>query len=190
MENKQDPNLSPQTENSSLEARVAQLEKKLDEALMIISDTYRYGKLRDLLAAGKWEEADLETTRVMIEITGKSEMDKIKPEDIQQFPCNAIMLIDRIWRKYSNDHFGFSVQLKVYQSVGGNMGTIRAQQNEYLRMTSEKIGWRKDGKLVDREQYSFSLDAPSGGLPGNWWNSPYGAKMANFFLARLIACEI
>ena len=186
----QELNVSVQDEISALKARITQLENKLDDALMIIADTYRYGKLKDLLAAGNWDEADLETTRVMIEITGRPNMDKIKPDDIQQFPCNAIMLIDQMWRKYSNDRFGFSIQLKIYQSVGGNMNTIRSQQNQYLRMTSEKIGWRKDGKLVSREEYNHSLEAPEGGLPGNWWNSPYGAKMANFFLARLIACEL
>ena len=116
MENQQELNTSEQNEISALKAKVAQLEEKLDDALMIIADTYRYGKLKNLLAAGKWDEADLETTRVMIEITGRPNMDKIKPDDIQKFPCNAIMLVDNIWRKYSNDRFGFSVQLKIYQS--------------------------------------------------------------------------
>ena len=78
-------------EESSLVERVAQLEKRLDEALMIIADIYRYGRLRDLLAAGKWKEADLETTKVMINITGKAVLDEITPEDIQKFPCNDIM---------------------------------------------------------------------------------------------------
>ncbi len=62
---------------------------------MIIADIYRYGRLRRLLAAGKWKEADLETTKVMINITGKAELDEITPEDIQKFPCNDIMVIDQ-----------------------------------------------------------------------------------------------
>ena len=174
----------------SLEQRVIELEKKLDEALMIIGDTYRYGKLKDLLAKGKWKEADLETTKVMIEITGKTELDQITPEDIQLFPCNAIMVIDNLWRQYSDNRFGFSLQLKIYQSVGGNMDTIRAQRNEFLQRTSEKIGWLKDGKIVSPDEFKFSLEAPEGGLPGSWWKSPYGAKMANFFMARLLTCNI
>ncbi len=40
---------------------------------MLISDIYLYGKLRDLLAAGKWKEADQETARVMLEISGKTD---------------------------------------------------------------------------------------------------------------------
>ena len=190
MESGQDLTTNPQEKESLLTERVSRLEKRLDDALMVIADTYRYGKLRDLLKAGKWKEADLETTKVMIEITGKPELDEITPEDLQKFPCNAIMVIDQLWQKYSNNRFGFSVQLRLYQSVGGNMDTIRAQKNEFLHRTGEKIGWRKNNKIVEYDDFDFSLDAPEGGLPGSWWHSPYGAKMANFFLARLIACEL
>ena len=190
MESDKNLTTSPQGKELSLLERVSQLEKRLDDALMVIADTYRYGKLRELLEAGKWKEADLETTRVMIEITGKPELDEITPDDLKKFPCNAIMVIDKLWQKYSKNRFGFSVQLRLYQSFGGTMDSIRAQENKYLQLTSEKIGWRVNGKLVEYDDFDFSLDAEEGALPGNWWNSPYGAKMVNFFLARLIACEI
>ena len=180
----------PQETESSLAERVSRLEKRLDDALMLLADTYRYSKLRELLEAGKWKEADLETTKVMIEITGKAELDAITPEDIQKFPCNAIMVVDRLWQKYSNNRFGYSVQLQIYQNLGGSMDTIRAQENKYLQLVSEKIGWRVNNKLVEYDDFNFSLEAPEGALPGNWWKSPYGAKMVNFFLGRLIACEI
>ena len=190
MQTDKDLTTNTQDQELSLTERVAHLEKRLDEALMILADTYRYGKLRDLLAANKWKEADLETTKVMIDITGKAELDEITPNELQKFPCNAIMVVDQLWRKYSNNRFGFSVQLGIYQSLGGNMDTIRAQKNEFLRLTSEKIGWRVDGKLVEYDDFDFSLEAAEGALPSNWWNSPYGAKMVNFFLDRLIACEL
>ena len=190
MESDRDLTAMPQEKELSLAERVSRLEKRLDDALMLLADTYRYGKLRELLEAGKWKEADLETTKVMIEITGKPKLDDITPEDIQRFPCNAIMVVDKLWQKYSNNRFGYSVQLRTYQGLGGNMDTIRAQEIKYLQLTAEKIGWRVDGKQVEYDDYDFSLNAPEGGLPGNWWKSPYGAKMANFFLARLITCEI
>ncbi|MGB5632319.1 MAG: GUN4 domain-containing protein [Waterburya sp.] len=190
MESDKDLTTSPQENESLLTERVSLLEKRLDEALMVLTDTYRYGKLRELLAADKWKEADLETTKVMIEISGKADLDEITPEDLQKFPCNAIMVIDQLWKKYSNNRFGFSVQLRLYQSFGGNMDSIRAQNNEFLHRTAEKIGWRKNGKRVDYDDFDFSLDASEGGLPGNWWKSPYGSKMVNFFLGRLIACEL
>ena len=190
METNRDLTTNPEEQERSLIERVSRLEKRLDEALLLLSDTYRYGKLRELLAAGRWKEADRETTRVMIEITGRLSIEEITPEDLQKVPCNAVMVVDRLWQHYSNGRFGFSVQLRLYQSLGGNMDTIRAQNNEFLQRTTEKIGWRKNGKLVAYDDFDFSLKASEGGLPGEWWNSPYGAKMVNFFLARLITCEI
>ena len=190
MESDRDLTAMPQEKELSLAERVSRLEKRLDDALMLLADTYRYGKLRELLEAGKWKEADLETTKVMIEITGKPKLDDITPEDIQKFPCNAIMVIDQLWQKYSNNRFGYSVQLSIYQGLGGNINTIAAQEMKYLQLPAEKVAWRVDGKTVEYDDYDFSLNAPEGGLPGNWWKSPYGAKMANFFLARLITCEI
>ncbi len=190
MQTDKDLTTNRQDQEFSLPERVAHLEKRLDEALMIIADTYRYGKLRELLAANKWKEADLETTKVMIDITGKAELDDITPNDLQTFPCNAIMVIDQLWQKYSNNRFGFSVQLSIYQSLGGNMDTIRAQNNEFLQRTGEKIGWHVNGKRIEYDDFDFCLEASEGALPGNWWFSPYGAKMANFFLARLISCEL
>ena len=190
MKTDQDLTTSPQEKELSLSERVSRLEQRLDDALMLIADNYRYGPLKAMLAAGKWKEADLETTKVMIEITGETELEQITPDDLKKFPCNAIMVIDQLWQKYSKNRFGFSVQLRLYQSFGGTMDSIRAQENKYLQLTSEKIGWRVNGKLVEYDDFDFSLDAEEGALPGNWWNSPYGAKMANFFMARLIACEI
>ena len=190
METNKDLTTRLQEKESSLVERVSRLEKRLDEALIVLADTYRYGKLRDLLVAGKWKEADQETTKVMVEITGKPNIEEITPEDLQKFPCNAIMVIDQLWQRYSNNRFGFGVQLRLYQSFGGNIDTIRAQNNEFLLRLSEKTGWRKNGKPIEYDDFDFSLNSSEGGLPGDWWHSPYGAKMANFFIGRLMACEI
>lgn len=174
----------------AIESSLARLEQKLDHGLILVSDTYRYGRLRDFLAAGQWKEADRETTKLMVEIAGKASQDEIAPEDLRTFPCSAIRTLDRLWTNYSRDRFGFSVQLRLYQALGGSMDAIRTQNNEFLQRAGEKIGWRKNGRRIEYDDFDFSLSAPEGGLPGEWWHSPYGAKMANFFLARLISCEL
>jgi hypothetical protein len=56
--------------------------------------------------------------------------------------------------------------------------------------TSEKLGLRLKGKRIPYENLNFSLEAPQGGFPVAWWISPYGAKSAVYFLARLDACNI
>ena len=96
--------------NLSLEERVTELERRLDEALACVSDTYRYGKLKDLLAAGKWQAADKETTKVLVEVSGKANQDDITPVDMQTYPCTALKTIDGLWEKYSNGRFGFGTR--------------------------------------------------------------------------------
>ncbi len=186
-----DESLSVQQNPRELELleRVAELEKKLDQALMLISDIYLYGKLRDLLAAGKWKEADQETARVMLEISGKTDKENLLPDDVIKFPCSVINLIDQLWIKYSNGRFGFSIQKKVYESMGGTFDISQIDMKVLLK-TSEELGLRLNGKQIPYKDLNFSLEAPLGAFPVAWWNSPYGAKSAVYFFARLNACNI
>ena len=174
----------------ALQARIATLEQQLERVLEILSDEYRFGKLRSLLAEGDWKAADLETTRVMVEIAGSDTLEEIAPDAIKSFPCSAIAVIDNLWLKYSKNRFGFSHQLRIYLEEGGSLDAIRSQDVDFLQRTSAKIGWRKNGVSVEYDDYNFSLEAPIGGLPSDWWHSPYGAKMANFFMSRLISCDL
>jgi serine/threonine protein kinase len=77
-----------------------------------------YRKLRDLLKAGKWKEADKETARVMLAVA-KRENNPLSCEDINNFSCEDLCTIDNLWVKYSDGKFGFSAQKKIYQCVGG-----------------------------------------------------------------------
>lgn len=187
-----DESLSVQHNPRELELseRVAELEKKLDQALMLISDIYLYGKLRDLLAAGKWKEADQETARVMLEISGQTDKENLTPDDVIKFPCSVINLIDQLWIKYSNGRFGFSVQKKVYKEMGGTFDIAEIDM-KVIESVREKIGVRLiKGKPIPYKNLKFSLETPEGGLPFAWWSSPYGAKLAVYFLVRLNACNI
>ncbi len=172
-----------------LSEKVAQLEKKLDLALMLISDIYLYGNLRDFLSAGKWREADLETARVMLEASGHTDKENLTPDDVIKFPCSVINVIDQLWIKYSNGRFGFSIQKKIYESMGGTYDISKIDL-KVLNMTCEKLGLQSKNKWIPYENLNFSLEAPHGCFPFAWWNSPYGAKSAVYFLARLNDCDI
>ena len=78
-----------------------------------------YRKLRDLLAAGKWKEADEETTRVMLAVAKREKEDWLDVKHIDNFPCEDLRTIDQLWVKYSDGKFGFSVQKRIYQGLGG-----------------------------------------------------------------------
>ncbi|MBO1347539.1 MAG: GUN4 domain-containing protein [Hormoscilla sp. GUM202] len=70
----------------------------------------KYHKLRDLLKAGEWEKADIETTRVMLQVADREKERWFRVDDIKNFPCQDLLAIDKLWVKYSDGPFGFSVQ--------------------------------------------------------------------------------
>ena len=41
---------------------------------------------------------------------------------IDNFPCEDLRTIDQLWVKYSDGRFGFSVQKRIYQNLGGTRG--------------------------------------------------------------------
>ena len=172
-------------EVSNLPAKITQLE----DDLMLLGDRYRYQDLQKYLAEENWFEADQETIRLILAVTAK-EIEELTPEDIQHFPCNDLMVIDRLWMKYSDGRFGFSPQLKVYQEHGGTFDTTIEQNQQLIVAWGEQLGWRKDNRWLPCSELDFSLQAPFGCHPSRWWNSPYGSKMTNFFLGRLLTCDI
>ena len=172
-------------EVSSIPAKISQLE----DDLMLLGDRYRYQNLQQYLADENWFEADKETIRLILAVTAK-EIEELTPEDIQHFPCNDLMVIDRLWMKYSDGRFGFSPQLKIYQEKGGDFNTTIEQNRQIIEAWGKDLGWRKDNRWLPCSELDFSLNAPLGCHPSRWWNSPYGSKMTNFFLGRLITCKI
>lgn len=61
-----------------------------------------YTQLRNLLKAGKWQEADQETGNKMREVMGRQKEGWLQDEDIEQFPCTDLRTLDQLWVKYSN----------------------------------------------------------------------------------------
>jgi hypothetical protein len=171
----------------TLTERVNQLEARQ----MLVPDIDRYGKLQQFLMSGNFRSADEETARVILESAGKTR-DTMTPEDLMHFPCNVLRVIDRLWKTYSDGRFGFSKQLELYESVGGNINTLRANDPETIRKFGDLVGWRKENqwRIDDYETRDFSLAAPEGAFPAIWWNSPYGLKMATFCFTRLLECDL
>ena len=168
-----------------LSHKISQLEDKF----LLVADGYRYQNLQQYLADANWFEADKETIRLILDVMGK-EIEELTPEDIQHFPCKDLMAIDGLWLKYSENRFGFSPQLEVYQKVGGNFQTTIEQNQQIVETWGEILGWRKQGRWLPCKELDFSLNAPQGCHPSRWWNSPYGSKMTNFFLGRLMSCDV
>ncbi len=117
-----------------------------------------YTKLRDLLAAGKWKEADLETKETMFQAREKY---AFQVEDLDNFPCEDLRTINQLWLHYSDGQFGFSVQKEIYESLGGT----REYDEEVWKYFGVRVGWRKGGNTLHYSDLTFDLSAPCGHLP-------------------------
>ncbi|MEZ2224900.1 GUN4 domain-containing protein [Microcoleus sp.] len=121
-----------------------------------------YINLRNLLAAKKWKEADEETGRVMLKVAGREEKGWLNSESIDNFPCEDLRTIDQLWVKYSNGRFGFSVQKRIYQSLGGT----REYDRKVWEAFGDKVGWRKKNEwLYYNDDLTYSEKAPEAHLP-------------------------
>ncbi|WP_027401065.1 serine/threonine-protein kinase [Aphanizomenon flos-aquae] len=120
-----------------------------------------YSKLRDLLKAGNWKEADKETRRVMTAVAKPKREGWLDYQSIDDFPCEDLRTIDQLWVKYSHSKFGFSVQKQIYQGLGGT----REYNEEIWEKFGDKLGWRKGGSWLDYKDITFDTTPAEGHLP-------------------------
>jgi serine/threonine protein kinase len=143
-----------------------------------------YTKLRDLLATGKWKEADDETYLVMLQACGSKEGNWFTTEQLLNFPCTDLDTIDCLWVKYSNGHFGFSVQKQIYLEVGGLLDGKYYQ--EAWKKFGEHVGWRIEENWIYYTQATLNITAPRGHLPGVLWE---GMRFWRVF-SRIAVCQL
>ncbi|TAE58718.1 MAG: serine/threonine kinase [Nostocales cyanobacterium] len=151
-----------------------------------------YTKLRDLLKEGEWKEADEETARVMLAVAKREKEGWLDVEHIDNFPCADLRTIDQLWVKYSNGKFGFSVQKRIYQSLGE---TINYDEKIWEKF-GDKVGWRKRGNWLPHSNITFDIKASQGHLPFvgiglGGWGGLWVVGVDVFSLAlRLVDCNI
>ncbi len=134
----------------------------------------KYFKLRSFLANKQFKEADAETYQVMRKVAekrpkqylGKYEIrgDEyyLDQYDIEGFPCEDLKIIDDLWKKYSDEKFGFSVQKQIWLSCGGVPGEY--DYYKYKEFT-KKVRWFVDNKWVSYRNLNFTMGGVQGHLP-------------------------
>ncbi|QOV22592.1 serine/threonine-protein kinase [Anabaenopsis elenkinii] len=152
-----------------------------------------YGRLQDLLAAGRWKEADSETRQVMSVVGKPKKPGVLDKQSISNFPCQDLRTIDQLWLKNSNGRFGFSVQKRIYESLGGTTDYNR----EIFLALGDTVGWRKGINWLFIRDMIFDITAPEGHLPVGvfyygsvWWDSEEGEGRILSFASRLANCNI
>jgi serine/threonine protein kinase len=136
-----------------------------------------YSRLRNLLKARNWQAADEETLAVMLKVTGREKEGWLDIASINKFPATDLRTIDKLWVKYSDGRFGFSVQKRIWQSLGG---TANADYSIYEKF-AECAGWRLNNDWLSYSELTFTSEAALGHLP-----SPTTARLLGLVGAHRI----
>jgi len=139
--------------------------------------TADYDRLNDLLASGRWEDANEKTFDILLKISGREKQGSLYLEDVEKFSCQDLRTINSLWAKYSNGHFGLSIQKQIWQNMGGSK---EPDWEAWCRFSSE-VGWlsskmRRQKLLFFIDLFEeiptvwfddliFSIKAPKGHLP-------------------------
>lgn len=116
-----------------------------------------YHPLQRLLAQQDFQEADVVTLHKMCELAGTSAVERkwIYFTEVVNFPSVDLHTLDQLWQMSSEGKFGFSVQRKIWLSVGKDFSKLWT-----------KINW-KSGRAWTRypQEFTWNLTAPEGHLP-------------------------
>ena len=119
-----------------------------------------YSNLRRLLADRKFKEADEETNKILLQLTGNDSYNSIS--DATQIGCDVYENIDSLWSEYSKDKagnskFGFSAQIHIFEEAKGasKFGNL--------------VGWRENGSWLKYTDLNKTLEeAPEGYFPSRY----------------------
>lgn len=151
-----------------------------------------YKGLSDFLVMQQWEKANHETIDRMLEAIGESTGGELSMKNLVDFPLIDLNTIDKLWTKYSNGRFGFSIQYSIYQEclkeakrmVPPDETRMRYDE-DYFRtqmrfygatpdgwaqdFLAERVGWliNSGGQYgwLTYSEFKFSDFAPKGHLP-------------------------
>lgn len=131
-----------------------------------------FGPLEKLLKAEQWAAAAEETQNVVFQISQKNShptigQDMLTAQSVENFPCKDIKSLDSLWRKYSQDRFGYRSQLLAVkrQAIELKYETLRESPEVWAKFTSQ-VGWQAwQERTEDSPEVKRSTDAPEGSFP-------------------------
>ena len=158
--------------------------------------TSLFTQLENFLKNGQWREADEETTRLMLLIAKREDEGWLDVESLENFPCEELRTLDKLWVDYSKGKFGFSVQKKVWMDCGGILGEY--DYDVYKKFVGQ-VGWRRSGNWLSYDELTFLLDGSEKAhlpfLKSEYEYGTYrelGRKIVyiSFLAQRLVTCNI
>lgn len=140
-----------------------------------------YTRLQDLLRMDRWKEADKETYLRMLEVADRKDGDWVLSEELLSFPAADLVTIDRLWKKYSNGQFGFSVQQEIYVQCGATLDG-KYPGDKIWHEFCTRIGWRAKDLYIYYADVTFNTSAPRGHLSAAWrWGGYRSPRWCGWF---------
>ncbi|MFM7877038.1 MAG: GUN4 domain-containing protein [Microcystis panniformis] len=159
------------------------LEQKRQTSLFTQLETY--------LKNGQWREADEETAQLMLLIAKREDEGWLDEESINNFPCEELRTIDKLWVDNSGGKFGFSVQKKVWLDCGGVPGKYNW---DVYKKFANQVGWRRRGDWLSYDELTFYYEEVEHAHLPAWWQSGQRrglmGRAVSFLAQRLVTCNI
>ncbi|KZV34826.1 Tetrapyrrole-binding family protein [Dorcoceras hygrometricum] len=102
--------------------------------------------LQQHLSSQNFRQADEETRRLLIVLAGESAQKRgyVFFSEVQFIPESDLKAIDELWKQYSGNKFGYSVQKKIWKKA-----------NKDFTKFFIKVGWMKKLESSEVEQYNY-----------------------------------
>ena len=116
-----------------------------------------YSPLQRNLLEQHFEEADRLTSSFLRQLAGPEAIERgyVYFSEVKDMSQLDLVTIDRLWIAYSQGRFGFSVQARLLDSLGGR----------YEKLWP-RIGWKQDGVWTRYpNSFNWNLSAPEGHMP-------------------------
>ena len=118
---------------------------------------FDYSPLQKYLLNECYEDADRFTSSKLRELAGEKAVKRgyVYFSEVESIPSKDLLTLDKLWVVYSRGKFGFTVQAKILDSLGGRYD-----------MLWPRIGWKKDGIWTRYPKaFNWSIEAPNGHMP-------------------------
>ena len=118
---------------------------------------FDYSPLQRYLLNESFEDADRFTSSKLRELAGEKAVKRgyVYFSEVESIPSIDLLTLNKLWIVYSRGKFGFTVQAKILDSVGGRYDKLWP-----------RIGWKKDGIWTRYPKaFDWSIEAPNGHMP-------------------------
>jgi len=118
---------------------------------------FDYSPLQQYLLNESYEDADRFTSSKLRELAGEKAVKRgyVYFSEVELIPSIDLSTLNKLWIVYSRGKFGFTVQAKILDSVGGRYDKLWP-----------RIGWKKDGIWTRYPKaFNWSIEAPKGHMP-------------------------